>query len=129
MGLSLSIYHPAGTAWISHVLPHSGRVFAWHGMAGNTGVASASLIVGGLGWWLGWRPALATLAVVSIVIGVRLTMIRTGRRPPTPAGSSRLSNRLAFVMLLVSIAFMGMIYRGVTTFPPQAICRAPERGS
>lgn len=119
MGLSLSIYHPAGTAWISHVLPHSGRVFAWHGMAGNTGVASASIIAGGLGWWLGWRLALATLAAVSIVIGLRLTMIRSGRQPRRVAGSGRLTHRYAFVMLLVSIGFMGMIYRGMTTFLPK----------
>ena len=62
MGLALSIYHPAGTALITHAIPLSGRVFAYHGMAGNLGVAGSSVIAGTLGALLGWRWALALLA-------------------------------------------------------------------
>ncbi|MDH3626091.1 MAG: MFS transporter [Acidobacteriota bacterium] len=119
MGAALSIYHPAGTTWISHALPQSGRIFAWHGMAGNTGVALASLIVGGLGWKFGWRTAFGVLAIVSILIGFWLTTIGTTGRTHSRIGSLRAPRYAAIIALLVGIGFTGMVYRGMTTFLPK----------
>ena len=118
MGLCLSIYHPAGTALITHALPASGRVFAWHGMAGNTGVAGASAIAGLLGAWLGWRWAIGLLAIPGLLLAT------TALRLPSPTlheirsrpGSGKWGG---FVLLLIATAFMGMVYRGITTFLPK----------
>ena len=118
MGLCLSIYHPAGTALITHAMPASGRVFAWHGMAGNTGVAVASAITGLLGAWLGWRWAIGLLAILG------LSLATTALRLPSPTlheirsrpGQGKWGG---FVLLLVATAFMGMVYRGLTTFLPK----------
>ena len=118
MGLFLSIYHPAGTALITHALPPTGRVFALHGMAGNAGVAGASAIAGVLGALVGWRMALGLLAGVGLVLGIKTLGL------PTPAlheikarpGRGRWSR---FLALLVATGFMGMVYRGVTTFLPK----------
>jgi MFS family permease len=118
MGLSLSIYHPAGTALITHAVPTSGRVFALHGMAGNSGVAGASLVAGSLGALLGWRWAIGLLALVGLLTGLRAAAL------PAPAqheirrskGSGRWPS---FVLLLVAATFMGMVYRGMTTFMPK----------
>jgi MFS family permease len=119
MGLSLSIYHPAGTAWISHALPTSGRVFAVHGMAGNLGVAGASVLVGTLGALFGWRWALGLLALLGFGLGARVLAVSSlpveiARRDPATGGQ-----RSSFILLLVAVAFMGMVYRGMTTFLPK----------
>lgn len=118
MGLSLSIYHPAGTALITHSIPVSGRVFAYHGMAGNTGVAGASVIAGALGAAFGWRWALGLLAAGGLLLGWRVIQL------PTPSlheihrreGRGRWPS---FLLLAVGAAFLGMVYRGVTTFLPK----------
>lgn len=119
MGLSLSIYHPAGTAWISHALPASGRVFAVHGMAGNLGVAGASVIAGTLGALFGWRWALGLLALLGFALGARVLDV-----PSPPVEIDRRTShgggqRSSFILLLVAVAFMGMVYRGMTTFLPK----------
>jgi MFS family permease len=118
MGLCLSIYHPAGTALITHALPASGRVFAWHGMAGNSGVAGASAVAGLLGAWLGWRWAIGSLALLGVVLALSVlrlpspTVHEIRARPGT-------GNWKGFALLLVATAFMGMVYRGMTTFLPK----------
>lgn len=118
MGISLSIYHPAGTALITHSIPVSGRVFAYHGMAGNTGVAGASVIAGTLGAVFGWRWSLGLLAVWGLILGwsvIRLpaASLQEIRRRE---GRGRWSS---FLLLAVGAAFLGMVYRGVTTFLPK----------
>jgi MFS family permease len=118
MGLCLSIYHPAGTALITHAMPPSGRVFAWHGMAGNTGVAGASAVAGLLGAWLGWRWALGLLALLGLVLAVRALKLPspTVHEIRSRPGQGRWGG---FVLLLIATAFMGMVYRGMTTFLPK----------
>jgi MFS family permease len=118
LGLCLSVYHPAGTSWVTHSMPISGRVFAIHGMAGSLGVAGASVIAGSLGALLGWRWAIGTLAVLGLGIGMLVLAL-----PTTPLHEVRSrpgrGRWPGFVLLLVAAAFMGMVYRGVTTFLPK----------
>jgi len=118
MGLTLSIYHPAGTALITHALPTTGRVFALHGMAGNTGVAAASVIAGTLGALVGWRWAIGALALVGFALGGRALAL------PSPSlheirGQQGSGRPWHFVLLLLAAWFMGMVYRGLTTFLPK----------
>jgi MFS family permease len=118
MGLALSIYHPAGTALITHSMTASGRVFAYHGMAGNLGVAGASVIAGTLGALLGWRWAIALLATAGLLLGSRVLALSV----PAPREIKTRPGRgewPGFVLLLVATAFMGMVYRGMTTFLPK----------
>lgn len=118
MGLCLSIYHPAGTSLLTHSMPLSGRMFAFHGMAGNTGVATASVISGTLGALFGWRWALGLLALLGIVLGYRVLSLPTPAQHEVRArkGKGRWPD---FVLLLIAILFMGVVYRGVTTFLPK----------
>ena len=120
MGLCLSGYHPAGTALITHFVPTSGRVFAIHGMAGSIGVASASAIAGALGAVAGWRWALVLLALPGLALGVRvLALPKPDARPHPSARASGHWRRL--VLLLVAAGFMGIVYRGMTTFLPKLL--------
>jgi MFS family permease len=118
MGLFLSIYHPAGTALISTALPLSGRVFATHGMAGNAGVAGSSVLAGALGARYGWRVALGVLASTGVLLGLRLLALRLPDRVAARERDGR-GQWPGFALLLVAAAFLGMIYRGVTTFLPK----------
>ena len=118
MGLCLSIYHPAGTSLLTHSMPLSGKMFAFHGMAGNTGVATASVIAGTLGALFGWRWALGLLALLGVVIGYRALGLPTPEQQEVRSrkGKGRWPD---FALLLIAILFMGVVYRGVTTFLPK----------
>jgi MFS family permease len=120
LGLALSAYHPAGTTLISNALPPTGRVFAMHGMAGNLGVACSSVVAGTLGVLVGWRWAIGLLALLGVALGLCVSTLAV----PEPAevrlrpGTGRWP---AFIALLVAMGFMGMIYRGMTTFLPKLL--------
>ena len=118
LGLSLSIYHPAGTSLITHSLPLSGRMFAIHGMAGNLGVAGASVIAGTLGALCGWRWALGILALCGLAAGLGILSLPTPGQHEVRSRAGR-GNWPGFVLLLVAAAFLGMVYRGMTTFLPK----------
>jgi MFS family permease len=118
MGLALSIYHPAGTALITHAMPATGRVFALHGMAGNLGVASASAIAGVLGALLGWRSAVGLLALAGLVLGLRALFLPAPEQHEIRSRPGQ-GDRLPFLLLLAATTFMGMVYRGLTTFLPK----------
>jgi len=128
MGLALSIYHPAGTSLITHAIPLSGRVFAWHGMGGNLGVAGASVIAGVLGDLVGWRWTLALLAAAGAALGARAWTLPG----PAPAAVRKREGNgrwTSFVLLLVAAGFLGMVYRGTTTFLPKFLSLLYSAGS
>jgi len=118
MGLGLSIYHPSGTALITQAIPLSGRVFALHGMAGTTGVAGAAVIAGSLGALFGWRWALGLLALAGLLLALRVLRLPKPRLHAAPVSRGR-APWARFSLLLVAAAFMGMVYRGMTTFLPK----------
>jgi len=118
MGLVLSIYHPAGTALFTHSLPMSGRVFAVHGMMGNLGVAGAGAVAGTLGALLGWRGALGSLSLLGVVLGLRVLRLPMPSLPELRRRPGR-GHWPGYVTLLVGMGFLGMVYRGMTTFLPK----------
>jgi MFS family permease len=128
MGLCLSTYHPAGTALITHAMAPSGRVFALHGMAGNLGVAGASVIAGTLGALFGWRWAIGLLAILGLGLGLAALRLDP---PPVHEIRSRPGHGdfARFSLLLVATAFMGMVYRGLTTFLPKFLAVTYAHGA
>jgi predicted MFS family arabinose efflux permease len=120
MGLCLSAYHPAGTSLITHFIPASGRVFAVHGMAGSIGVAGSSVIAGALGAVAGWRWALALLALPGLALGLRVLALPKPAAHPQPTVRDG-GHWRRLLLLLVAAGFMGMVYRGMTTFLPKLL--------
>jgi MFS family permease len=118
MGLSLSVYHPAGTSLITHHLPAAARVFAIHGMAGSFGVAVSSAIAGVLGALCGWRWALMLVALPGLLLGLRVLGLSSSQGDSAPTAHSGIRWR-HLVLLLGAAGFMGMVYRGMTTFLPK----------
>jgi MFS family permease len=138
-GCAASIYHPAGLALISTGARERGTVFAWHGMAGNAGIAlgpfvAATLLIG-LDWHL--VAALLTLpGLVGVLYGFSAEFDATAAvesgEPDRSAtaehasvaevlGDSRTLFASAFAFVFVLVAFEGLFYRGLLTFLPEIL--------
>ena len=75
LGLSGSIYHPVGFAWVVKHARQRGRAIAIAGVAGSIGVAAGPVIAGGLATLAGWRTAFIVPGVVTLSIGALLLAI------------------------------------------------------
>ncbi len=142
-GVAASVYHPAGLALLSNGVTERGAGYAYHGMAGNVGIAGGPLLTALLLLVVDWRIAVAVLAVPSIagaVIGLLLEFDETaavdgvgddlGESAPTedPDGDlagfvadSRQLFTLAFLTAVVLVTLSGFFYRGVLTFLPDLL--------
>nr|WP_049890371.1 MFS transporter [Natronorubrum sulfidifaciens] len=137
-GIAASIYHPAGLTLISNGVEERGRGFAYHGMAGNVGIAGGPLLTAVLLLAFDWRVAAAILAVPALlaaVIGMRIQFDPTaavevtdgGRTREIPTSLAEFGSEtrrlftLGFLLVFVVVAFNGLYYRGVLTFLPDLL--------
>jgi len=138
-GTAASVYHPAGLSLISTGVRQRGRALAWHGMAGNTGVAAGPLVTALLLLAFDWRTVAALLAVPALVgMGVALqasfderAAVEAGADAPDaaeaesgPAGLWARSRGLlssGFGVVFALVAVSGLYYRGVLTFLPELL--------
>ncbi|WP_247729080.1 MFS transporter [Halovivax limisalsi] len=137
-GTAASIYHPAGLSLISTGVDRRGRVFAWHGMAGNVGIAlgpfvAATLMVAGLSWQRA-ALALAVPGMIAALYGLRADFDPTAAVDPDadagPDEALSLSDLLgdtrtlfasAFALVFVIVTFEGLFYRGMLTYLPELL--------
>jgi len=135
-GLAASVYHPAGLALISNGVEQRGSAFAYHGMAGNVGIASGPFVTALLLLALDWRTAAMVLAVPALaaaVAGVTVEFDESaavaaadgGEAPTTDIDSvrefldaSRGLFTAGFLTVFVLVLFNGLYYRGMLTFLP-----------
>jgi MFS family permease len=68
-GAAASVYHPAGLTLISTGVEERGTAFAYHGIAGNLGIALGPLVATLLLLVLGWHLVAAVLAVPALLAG------------------------------------------------------------
>ena len=142
-GAAASVYHPAGLTLISKGTSERGRVFAYHGMAGNLGIALGPLAATVLLLFLDWRAVCLVLAVPGLVMLPVVRRLRVHENEPAsdhatsdaaPGAPEAFSWRrfwadtkqlfasgFAVVFLIVLLA--GMFYRGVLTFLPDLLER------
>ena len=76
MGLGNGVFHPADFAILNaNVEPRRlGHAYSTHGIGGNLGYAAAPIVSFGLASIIGWRGALALMAIVGLaVLGVLFT--------------------------------------------------------
>jgi len=69
-GAAASVYHPSGLSLISTGVEERGDGFAYHGIAGNLGIALGPLAVTLLLLVADWRTVTVVLAVPAVVAGV-----------------------------------------------------------
>lgn len=134
-GIAASAYHPAGLSLISTGVTQQGRGFAYHGMAGNIGIAVGPLAVAFLLLVFDWRTValiLAVLAALSALAGLRLSIDETigvqtdgGFSAPTNMNEFVYSSRRlfagGFALILVLVILEGLFYRGTLTFLPNLL--------
>lgn len=77
VGVGAGIYHPPGLTAVAQLTEQRGRALAFHGIAGNLGIAATPLLA--LLLPLGWRPAFLLLGVLATV-----TAVWAWRLPPVP---------------------------------------------
>jgi len=137
-GVAASVYHPAGLTLISNGVEDRGRAFAYHGMAGNAGIAGGPLVTALLLLSFDWRLVAAVLAVPALVVAVAGLVISfdptaavdleadtSQRSTPSSlaafAGETRRLFTVGFMLVFVIVSFNGLYYRGVLTFLPELL--------
>ncbi|WP_254829777.1 MFS transporter [Haloglomus salinum] len=93
-GVAASVYHPSGLALISKGVEERGSAFAYHGVAGNLGIAlgplATALLLFGLGDWRVAVGLLALPALVAAIAAARIDVDETaavGSEPATDGGA------------------------------------------
>ncbi|WP_458209437.1 MFS transporter [Haladaptatus sp. NG-SE-30] len=141
-GAAASVYHPSGLALLSKGVSERGSAFAYHGMAGNFGIAFGPLVTTLLLLAFDWRTVVAILAIPALVAAILAfrTNIdesaavegRADARSDARAdgGVSSFSDFLAdsrtlfagwFVAVFGIVMMSGLFYRGVLTFLPDLL--------
>lgn len=134
-GIAASLYHPAGLSLISTGVRRRGNVFAWHGIAGNFGIALGPLTTAILLIWFDWSIVTALLAIpgiIAFVLGLRATFdpyaavevdradaAENGITIPSFLADTRALFASSFVLVFVLVTFEGLFYRGMLTYLPE----------
>ncbi|PSP90875.1 MFS transporter [Halobacteriales archaeon QS_4_66_20] len=139
-GLAASVYHPAGLTLISNGVEQRGVGFAYHGMAGNVGIAFGPFVTALLLLVFDWRTAVMVLALPALLaalIGTTVefdeaaaveTVADGGEAPTTDVTSlrefrsaSRGLFTAGFLTVFALVLFNGLYYRGMVTFLPELL--------
>ncbi len=140
-GVAASVYHPSGLSLISRGVEKRGSAFAYHGMAGNVGIAVGPLVTLLLLLVFDWRVVVGLLAVPAILAAVSAVRVDIDERAAvsdggqSPAsGVESLGDLLAdartlfasaFAVVFAVTFFSGLYYRGVLTFLPAMLGDIP----
>ncbi|ELY67959.1 MFS transporter [Natrinema versiforme] len=140
-GIAASVYHPAGLALISTGVEDRGTVFAWHGIAGNAGIALGPFVAATLLISLDWSLVAALLAVPGVLaviyglsVGFEPTAAVADEADAGPdealsaselLGNTRTLFASAFAVVFVLVTFEGLYYRGTLTYLPEILHGLP----
>lgn len=137
-GAAASVYHPAALSLISTGVRQRGRGLAWHGIAGNVGIAGGPLAAALLLLVVDWQTVallLALPAAAATAVALRASFDERAAVPApdgeggasSPSGLHDLWARTravfapAFVLVFAAAALSGLYYRGVLTFLPDLL--------
>jgi len=138
-GVAASIYHPAGLSLISTGVEDRGTVFAWHGIAGNTGIALGPFVAATLLIFLDWSLVAAALAVPGLLaalwgLSTDFNPVAATEELDEATVQASLSDLLAdsrtlfasaFAVVFVLVTFEGLFYRGILTYLPEILQGLP----
>ena len=137
-GAAASVYHPAGLTLISNGTVDRGQAFAFHGMAGNVGIAGGPLVTALLLLAFDWRLVAVLLAIPALlaaIVGLAISFDptaavdidgseRTSRAPDSITdviGETKRLFTVGFTLVFLVVAINGLYYRGVLTFLPDLL--------
>ena len=141
-GIAASVYHPSGLSLISKGVTQRGTAFAYHGMAGNLGIALGPLLTALLLLAFDWRTVTGLLAIpagIAVLLAITVDFDENatvgatdggtdvGSKADTVSSVSELlseSRRLftaGFAIVFAIVMLSGLYYRGVLTFLPDLL--------
>jgi len=147
-GVAASVYHPAGLSMLSRGATERGRAFAYHGIAGNLGIALGPFVVAVALVVADWRTVALALAVPVLAVAVLATRIDVDERAAVATGGdgdgstasdgggdrtssvesfadfgvgSRELFLGGFALIFPVVVASGLYYRGVLTFLPEVL--------
>ena len=140
-GAAASVYHPSGLSLISTGVKDTGNGFAYHGMAGNAGIALGPLVAVLMLLFVDWRTVALVLAVPAFIAvafiakadidetaAVKLAADGSGTSENSDVSSiselidvSRALFVGGFAVVFLVIVFNGLYYRGILTFLPELL--------
>lgn len=140
-GAAASVYHPSGLSLISTGVENRGSAFAYHGMAGNIGIAFGPLLTALLLILFDWRMTTRILVLPTVIAIGYAIMTEFNEAaavdpdggteqldPDTKANSlSKFINdslelfTVAFTLAMVIMLVNGLFYRGILTFLPNVL--------
>ncbi|MDP3879293.1 MAG: MFS transporter [Dehalococcoidales bacterium] len=126
LGLTIGIYHPTGSAFITRSVERRGMAFGYHGMAGNLGVAIAPFLAGIIAASMGWRapyfifaiPALLLAALIYAFSRTELPVIAQNTVQANPEKANSRSIVLPLILIFLASITNGLVYKGLITFLP-----------
>lgn len=140
-GTAASIYHPAGLSLISTGVKERGTAFAYHGIAGNVGIASGPLVTATLLIFFEWQVVAAVLALPGMVglwFGLRAEFNPVAAVEAENIADSSNSASLrelfltsktlfasAFIIVFAIVTAEGLFYRGILTYLPEILHGLP----
>mgnify|MGYP002760254122 FL=1 len=142
-GAAASVYHPAGLSLISTGVRQRGRALAYHGIAGNVGIAGGPLVTALLLLVFDWSVVAILLGLPALVAAVgawrasfdeaaavEAPSAAGGGDPASAAGAmdtaalwrqTRYLFASGFAVVFALVALSGLYYRGVLTFLPDLL--------
>ena len=137
-GVAASIHHPAALSLISTGVKERGTGFAYHGMAGNLGIAFGPLATALLLLFFGWRMTAGLLVVPAVIAAVYAVTAEFDEMAAVSADGGRTTDEStggvsAFIsdtkslfttglaLALLVVMMNGLFYRGVLTFLPDVL--------
>jgi len=142
-GAAASLYHPAGLSLITRSASRRGTVLAYHGVAGNLGIALGPLVAVVLLTVFEWRTVALLLtvpALAGVAFATRLEFEETDFDAERSSVDAREAlsrfldqSKLLFVpgfLAVFTIAMLaGTYYRGLFTFLPEVLADLPVFGA
>jgi len=123
LGLTSSIYHPAGLTLISNRIHHITKGMAVHGIFGSTGSAIGPVLATTLALFISWRASYATLGLFNFTLGIASILLIPSTKDTNVEimnneKKAKVTNRIALLFFYITNLIMGFVYYGFTTFMP-----------
>ncbi len=122
IGLSASIYHPAGMGLISKGCRRRGYALGINGVFGNLGLGLAPIVTGIVTYWFGWRTIYVALGALVFISSIVLVFVHIDETPietvvPKAEGDKR-RYLLYFAVLCACMTLAGFCFRGTSVVIP-----------
>ncbi len=141
-GIAASTYHPSGLSLISKGVERRGDAFAYHGMAGNFGIAVGPLITTILLLFAGWNTVAMVLAIPALAAGLLATRVDFDEAAAVEEDfenskadsvsslsefvtESKILLLSPFIAIITIMMLSGLYYRGFLTFLPELLSSFP----